>query len=126
MGRRRKVQNVIKKKGQSSNWPPIPTPKKRMPQVTHTVLGNVTDKSTSTEEIRTTDAQFECPSTLPTELIGKFPLATASRSTSYQHYYRNISRHFIYGYISSDMVKDLLDCKRKPAASPIWATVFDY
>ena len=31
---------------------------------------NVTDKSTSTEGIRTTDPQFECPSALPTELKG--------------------------------------------------------
>ena len=30
----------------------------------------VTDKSTSTEGIRTTDPQFECPSALPTELKG--------------------------------------------------------
>ena len=45
----------------------------------------VTDKSTPTEGIRTMDPQFECPSALPTELIGKFPLATASRSTLYQH-----------------------------------------
>ena len=33
-----------------------------------------------TEGIRTTDPQFECPSALPTELIGKLPLATVSRS----------------------------------------------
>ena len=47
----------------------------------------VTDKSTSTEEIRNPDLQHEGPSAVPTELIGKFPLATASRSTLYQHCY---------------------------------------
>ena len=31
---------------------------------------SVTDKSTSTEGVRTTDPQFECPSALPTELKG--------------------------------------------------------
>ena len=50
---------------------------------------NVTEKSTSTERIRTMDPQFECLSVQPTELIGKFPLATASRSTVYQHCYIN-------------------------------------
>ena len=30
----------------------------------------VTDKSTSTKGIRTTDPQFECPSALPTEIKG--------------------------------------------------------
>ena len=44
---------------------------------------NVTaDKSTSTEGIWTMDPQFK--------LIGKFPLATASRSTLYQHCYISI------------------------------------
>ena len=33
------------------------------------------------------DTQFECPSALPTELIGNFPLATTSRSTLYEHCY---------------------------------------
>ena len=48
---------------------------------------HVTDKPTSTEGIRTTDPRFECPSALPTELMGKFPLATASRRTLYQYCY---------------------------------------
>ena len=47
----------------------------------------VTDISTSTEGIRIIDPQFEHPSAKPTELIGKFPLATASSSTLYQHCY---------------------------------------
>ena len=47
----------------------------------------VTFKSTSTEGIQTMDLQFECPSALPTELIVKFPLATASRSSLHQHCY---------------------------------------
>ena len=46
-----------------------------------------TDKSTSTERIRTTDRHFEFPSALPTELIEILRLATASRSTLYQHCY---------------------------------------
>ena len=50
----------------------------------------ITDKSTSTEGIRTTDPQYECPSTLHTEVIGKFPVATASRSTLYQHCYTKV------------------------------------
>ena len=33
------------------------------------------------------DPQFECPSALPSELIGEFPLAAASRSILYQCYY---------------------------------------
>ena len=32
------------------------------------------------------DPQFECPSALPSELIGEFPLAAASRSILYQCY----------------------------------------
>ena len=44
---------------------------------------NVTDKSTSSKGIRTTDSQFECTNWAK----GKFPLATASRSTLYQHCY---------------------------------------
>ena len=55
--------------------------------ISHTV----TEKTTSTEGIRTMIPVFECPSALPTELIGKFPLATASRSTLYQHCYNNIT-----------------------------------
>ena len=39
----------------------------------------------ATERIRTTDPQFDCPSNRSAELIGKLPLATASRSTLYQH-----------------------------------------
>ena len=44
---------------------------------------NVTDKSTSTEGIRTTDPQFECSNAVPTNLKRNFSLATASRSTLY-------------------------------------------
>ena len=58
----------------------------------------VTDKSTSTEGIRTTDPQFECPSARPTELIGKFLLATASSSTIYQHCYMYL-KHFIHFWL---------------------------
>ena len=57
------------------------------PSSEDTPAPNVTDKSTSTEEIRTRDPRFECPSAATTELIGTFPLATASRSTLYQHCY---------------------------------------
>ena len=32
------------------------------------------------------------------------------------------SRHLIYGYMASDMAKDHLDNKRKPAAAT-WATL---
>ena len=39
--------------------------------------------------------QFECPRTLPTEWIGKFPLATVSRSTLYQHCYMNSQEKLI-------------------------------
>ena len=42
---------------------------------------NVTDKWISTEGIWTIHSQFECPSTLPTEQVEKFPLSTASRIT---------------------------------------------
>ena len=74
---------------------------------THPVLSsatNVSDKSTPTEEIRTMDSQFQCPSALPNKLIGKFPLA--SRSTLYQ-YYRVMSLSWIVstgrGYVSNTM-----------------------
>ena len=64
--------------------------------------------STSTEGIRTTDPQFECPVTLPTELVGKFPLATASRSTLYQYYYINLYHIVLYNVIP---IKYFLWCK---------------
>ena len=46
----------------------------------------ISDNTISTEEIWTKDPQFECPCTLPSEVIGKFPLATTSRSTFHQHH----------------------------------------
>ena len=46
----------------------------------------VSDNIISTEEIWTKDPQFECQCILPTELIGKFPIATTSRSTFHQRH----------------------------------------
>ena len=43
-----------------------------------TLAPNVTDKSTSTEGIRTIDPHFECPSTLPTELMVLYTYAIDS------------------------------------------------
>ena len=34
------------------------------------------------------------------------------------------STHFIYGYMASDMVNDISDSERKPAAAT-WATLSD-
>ena len=41
---------------------------------------NLTEQSNSSEGIRTTDAQMECPSVQPTVLIRNFPLGTDSKT----------------------------------------------